>query len=97
MATRATRALPTPNAPIEEQRADGGAFGGDRHVLVIDRSANRLYELGNAVPQALMAAGWPAGGAVFHLDSNTVRPGGRAGWTSADAAGLPDLSGPGAL
>ena len=66
-----------PNAPIEGQRADGGAFGGDRHVLVIDRSANRLYELGNAVPQA--DGSWLAsGGAVFHLDSNTVRPGGRA-------------------
>ena len=81
-----------PNAPIEGQRADGGAFGGDRHVLVIDRSANRLYELGNAVPQA--DGSWLAsGGAVFHLDSNTVRPGGRAGWTSADAAGLPIFPG----
>ena len=81
-----------PNAPIEGQRADGGAFGGDRHVLVIDRNANRLYELGNAVPQA--DGSWLAsGGAVFHLDSNTVRPGGRAGWTSADAAGLPIFPG----
>ena len=81
-----------PNAPIEGQRADGGAFGGDRHVLVIDRSANRLYELGNAVPQA--DGSWLAsGGAVFHLDSNTVRPGGRPGWTSADAAGLPIFPG----
>ena len=37
-----------PGAPIEGQRADGTAFGGDRHVLVIDRDANRLYEMGNA-------------------------------------------------
>ena len=84
---------PVPHdAPIEGQRADGGAFGGDRHVLVIDRDANRLYELGNAFPQA--DGSWLAsGGAVFHLDSNVVRPGGQPGWTSADAAGLPIFPG----
>ncbi len=66
------------DAPIEGQRADGGAFGGDRHVLVIDRDANRLYELGNAVPQG--DGSWLAsGGALFHLDSNQVRPGGQPG------------------
>ena len=32
-----------------------------------------------------------SGGAVFHLDANTVRPGGQAGWTSADAAGAHGL------
>ncbi len=80
------------DAPIEGQRADGGAFGGDRHVLVIDRDANRLYELGNAVPQG--DGSWLAsGGALFHLDSNQVRPGGQPGWTSADAAGLPIFPG----
>jgi hypothetical protein len=37
------------------------------------------------------AAGWRAGsGAVFDLRSNRLRP---AGWTSADAAGLPILAG----
>lgn len=80
------------NAPIEGQQANGSAFGGDRHVLVIDRDANRLYELGNAYPQP--NGSWQAsGGAVFHLDSNTVRPGGQPGWTSADAAGLPIFPG----
>jgi hypothetical protein len=79
-------------APIEGQRADGGAFGGDRHVLVVDRDANRLYEMGNAYLQA--DGSWKAsGGAVFHLDSNQVRPGGQPGWTSADAAGLPIFPG----
>lgn len=81
-----------PNAPIEGQQADGSAFGGDRHVLVIDRDANRLYELGNAALQS--DGSWQAsGGALFHLDSNTVRPGGQPGWTSADAAGLPIFPG----
>jgi hypothetical protein len=81
-----------PNAPIEGQKADGSPFDGDRHVLVIDRDANLLYELGYAFPQN--DGSWDANcGAVFHLDSNTVRPGGQPGWTSADAAGLPIFPG----
>ncbi|MFY9459206.1 MAG: hypothetical protein WAP57_05545 [Aquabacterium commune] len=75
------------SAPIE----GGSQSTGDRHVLVIDRDNNRLYEIGNAYPQV---SGWDAsGGALFHLDSNTVRPGGQPGWTSADAAGLPIFPG----
>jgi len=80
------------DAPIEGQQADGSAFGGDRHVLVIDRDANRLYEMANAYP--LSNATWQAScGAVFHLDSNAVRPTVQPGWTSADAAGLPIFPG----
>lgn len=80
------------NAPIEGQTADGSAFGGDRHVLVIDRDANRLYELYSAYPQS--DGSWQAGsGAIFHLDSNIVRPTVQPGWTSADAAGLPIFPG----
>jgi hypothetical protein len=62
--------------------------GGDRHAILVDRDACRLYEL-----YALERAGgrWDAGsGAVWSLRSNRVRP---AGWTSADAAGLPILPG----
>jgi hypothetical protein len=80
------------DAPIEGQMADGSAFGGDRHVIVIDRDHNRLYELGNAYPQS--NGSWNAtGGYKFFLDSNNVRPGGQPGWTSADAAGLPIFPG----
>jgi len=80
------------NAPIEGQQADGSVFGGDRHVLIIDRDANRLYEMGNSYPQS--NGSWQAsGGALFHLNSNIVRPGGQPGWTSADAAGLPIFPG----
>jgi len=79
-------------APIEGQTADGSAFGGDRHVLVIDKDLNRLYELDNGFPQA--GGGWQADcGAVFHLDSDTVRPSAQPDWTSADAAGLPIFPG----
>jgi hypothetical protein len=62
--------------------------GSDRHVLLVDRDACRLYELYAARHGA---AGWHAGsGAIWSLRSNHVRP---AGWTSADAAGLPILPG----
>jgi hypothetical protein len=62
--------------------------GSDRHVLVVDRSHCKLYELGAA---HATARGWDADvGAVFDLRSNRLRP---DGWTSADAAGLPILPG----
>jgi len=74
-----------PDAPIE-----GGANGdGDRHVLVLDRDAWTLFELFNAVPDENGA--WKAGsGAIWDLNQNQVR---QAGFTSADAAGLPILPG----
>ena len=66
--------------------------GGDRHVLVIDRDNNKLYELFGAVAQS--DGSWDAAcGAVFLLDSNNVRPSAQPGWTSADAAGLPIFPG----
>lgn len=81
-----------PDAPIEGQRPDGRKFGGDRHVIVIDRDSNRLYEMYRAFPQD--DGSWKAGsGAVFHLDSDDVRPTAQPGWTSADAAGLPIFPG----
>jgi hypothetical protein len=62
--------------------------GGDRHVLLVDRDACKLYELYNASRQG---TSWHAGsGAIWNLRSNHLRP---AGWTSADAAGLPILPG----
>jgi hypothetical protein len=75
-----------PNPPIE-----GGADGdGDRHILIIDVDNWMLYELFDAHPQN-GGATWTAGsGAIFDLSSNALRP---AGWTSADAAGLPILPG----
>ena len=79
-------------APIEGQLAGGAAFGGDRHVLVLDRDHDKLYELFNAFPQP--DGSWNAdAGCVFHLDSNSVRPTAQPGWTSADAAGLPIFPG----
>lgn len=72
------------NAPIE----GGPNATGDRHILVIDRDHWKLYELFSAYPNG---KGYKAGsGAVFDLHSNALRP---AGWTSADAAGLPIFPG----
>ena len=75
-----------PNAPIE----GGSNSDGDRHVLVVDADAWKLYELYDAHPVS-GGASWHAGsGAIFDLSSNALRP---AGWTSADAAGLPIFPG----
>jgi hypothetical protein len=58
--------------------------GSDRHALMVDNSTCTLYELYDA---AYSPTGSTAGsGAVWSLRSNALRP---AGWTSADAAGLP--------
>jgi outer membrane murein-binding lipoprotein Lpp len=68
---------------------EGGAQAtGDRHALLVDRSNCRLYELYDLRDST---SGWAAGsGAVWNLRSNHLRP---AGWTSADAAGLPIFPG----
>jgi hypothetical protein len=72
------------NAPVE----GGPDSDGDRHVIVVDRDRWKLYELYAAYPAG---SGWRAGsGAVFDLTRGTTRP---AGWTSADAAGLPIFPG----
>ena len=85
-----------PHAPIE-----GGPEGkGDRHLLLLDRDNHKLYELFSLYPpgkkregedEKANSAGWRAGsGAIFDLNTNAPRP---AGWTSADAAGLPIFPG----
>ena len=72
------------NAPVE-----GGANAtGDRHVLVLQQGTCKLYEMYRAFKTA---TGWSAdSGAVWNLTTGALRP---AGWTSADAAGLPILPG----
>jgi hypothetical protein len=64
--------------------------GSDHHALLLDRSACRLYELGG-LEQRGGRGRWHAwAGATWRLRSNRLRP---AGWTSADAAGLPIFPG----
>jgi hypothetical protein len=77
--------IPAP-APIE----GGATSDGDRHVLVVDRDNWKLYELYAAYPHG-GGTTWTAGsGASFNLTTGKPRP---AGWTSADAAGLPIFPG----
>jgi hypothetical protein len=79
------------NAPIE-----GGPNGtDDRHVLVVQCSGStpnhlaELFEMYVAYPQS--GGSWNAAcGAKFDPNSDALRP---AGWTSADAAGLPIFPG----
>lgn len=78
---------PYPFGP--DTRIEGGSgAGGDRHAIMVDKSTCTLYELWLA---RYSAHGSTAGsGAIWNLKSNALRP---AGWTSADAAGLPILPG----
>lgn len=68
------------NPPIEP--------GGDRHLLVVVREEWKAYELFALRKENGI---WHAGsGAIWDLATGAPRP---AGWTSADAAGLPILPG----
>ena len=79
------RAIRGPTPSTAATPIEGGS---DRHALTVDSDACVLYEL--------FDARWNGGnptagsGAIFDLNSNDLRP---AGWTSADAAGLPILPG----
>lgn len=75
-----------PDAWIE----GGPQSEGDRHVLVLDRDAMKLYELFHAFPVDGGKSWKASSGAIFDLRQPKSRP---AGWTSADAAGLPILPG----
>ena len=73
---------PIPKTPKREA-------GSDHHILIVDKSACKLYELFAAKKSA--TGHWSAGsGAIWNLRLNRLRP---DGWTSADAAGLPILPG----
>ncbi len=73
------------DAPVE----GGDQSDGDRHVLVVDTDACKLYELYRAFLQSDRS--WQAdSGAVYDLRSHALRP---DTWTSADAAGLPIFPG----
>ena len=76
--------------PARVKIEGGRRADGDRHAILVDRSSCRLYELFALYPRSGTPR-WRAGsGAIWNLRSNRLRP---AGWTSADAAGLPVLPG----
>ena len=71
--------------PIE----GGSNATGDRHALMVDPASCVLYELYDAHYHRHNTS-TAGSGAIWNLRSNRLRP---AGWTSADAAGLPILPG----
>jgi len=72
---------PLGGVPLDKLQREGE---GDRHVIVVDPAAMKLYETFNTFRTA---KGWKCEtSAIFDLRSNTLRP---DTWTSADAAGLP--------
>ena len=72
------------NAPVE------GNGTGDSHVITVDATNHKLYELYNASLMPSGAAWGASSGAKFDLNSNALRP---LCYTSADAAGLPIFPG----
>jgi hypothetical protein len=74
-------ANPPPLARVQRRPAQ---YENDRHGIVVDPVSRKLYEF---FVMGRTDRGWAADQAsVFDLASNKLRP---AGWTSADAAGLP--------
>jgi hypothetical protein len=72
---------PIPANPLME-------YGSDHHILMVNNYNCKLYEIYDA---SRVGSAWSGGsGAIWDLNSNALRP---AGWTSADAAGLPILPG----
>ncbi len=67
----------------------GPGATGDRHAIMIDQSTCTLYELYNAYYNGATSS-TAGSGATWNLAGNALRP---AGWTSADAAGLPIFPG----
>ena len=63
-------------------------WGSDHHLLVVNMSSCMLFEIYDATLED--GSGSAGSGAIWDLTSNALRP---AGWTSADAAGLPILPG----
>lgn len=78
----------TMNGWIEGGQPGNVDQGGDRHILIVDKTNNHLYELYHSYYNG---TNWEAGsGAFFDMNTNNRRP---EGWTSADAAGLAILPG----
>ena len=62
----------------------------DRHLLIVDKDRNYLYELYNVFYNSTQAKWFAGSGAFFDMNTNNRRP---DTWTSADAAGLAILPG----
>ena len=86
-----------PEAITQARWIEGGDPGNvdrrssqDRHLLIVDRDRNYLYELYNVFYNTTQAKWYAGSGAFFDMNTNNRRP---DTWTSADAAGLAILPG----
>ena len=86
-----------PEAITQARWIEGGDPGNvdrrssqDRHLLIVDRDRNYLYELYNVFYDTTQAKWFAGSGAFFDMNTNNRRP---DTWTSADAAGLAILPG----
>jgi hypothetical protein len=86
-----------PLAAVDPYWIEGGNPGNiderccaDRHLLIVDRDRNYLYELYNVFYNTTQAKWYAGSGAFFDMNTNNRRP---DTWTSADAAGLAILPG----
>ena len=76
--------LETGTLTLSQWQQDINDTGGDRHAIMVTPGAGYSYETWETL---LSNNAWQASnGAIFNLNSNTLRP---EGWTSGDAAGLP--------
>jgi hypothetical protein len=74
----------TSGQTLLQWQQDAFGWGGDRHSIVVQPGVGDVWETWQA---KLVGTNWQASnGAKFNLYTNGLRP---AGWTSADAAGLP--------
>ena len=79
-----TRSVKEERLTLEDVQRDRLGLEGDRHAIVVDPTAGKLFEF---FAMKRTDDGWQAAQAsVFDFKSNKLRP---EGWTSADAAGLP--------
>src|SRR6185369_3734056 len=74
----------TGSLTMQQWQQDTTNLGGDRHGIIVQPGNGFIWEMWQT---KLVSGAWQASnGAKFDIKSNNLRP---AGWTSADAAGLP--------
>ena len=86
-----------PEAITQPSWVEGGDPGNvdlrssqDRHLLIVDKDRNHLYELYNVYYNSTLGKWYAGSGAFFDMNTNNRR---QDTWTSADAAGLAILPG----
>jgi len=75
---------------LAQVQRDASGDGGDRHAIIIQPGTGFIWETWQTLLTSNPTNWQAANGARFNLTNNALR---RAGWTSADAAGLSMLGG----